>query len=202
MDLGPGGTYVLRRSWRDTCPKAGSRRSVAPTGDFCASELMDHGGGGNRPRGLLQTTDITLCCTHARSSWSLIPTRLGQAGAGLRYLVPSLALLLMFLKPSVCVCLSFPPTRSHPSRLDAADPGPPGGKRGGEQGQGELSGEGTGTGWRGTGWELRLLQPCCPWLWVAVSLQLEPQQPPPALRTPSPAPTSHFTFAVALLTCH
>lgn len=105
----------------------GGGRSVTLTGDFCSPELKDHGGGGNRPRGMLQATDcgIALCCTCARSSWSLIPARLGWAETGLRYLVPSLALLLIFMKPSVCGCLSFPPTRSYPSRLDAADPGPP-----------------------------------------------------------------------------
>lgn len=132
----------------------GGRRSVTLTGDFCTPELKDHGGGGNRPRGMLQATDrgIALCCTCARSSWSLIPARLGWAGAGLRYLVPSLALLLIFMKPSVHGCPSFPPTRSHPSRLDVADPGPPPvGNPGGDRGQAEPSGEGTGTEWRGTG---------------------------------------------------
>lgn len=67
---------------------------------------------------------ITLYCTCARSSWSLISARLGWAGAVPRYLVSSLALLLIFIEPSVRGCLSFPPTGSHPSRLDAADPGP------------------------------------------------------------------------------
>lgn len=71
--------------------------------------------------GMLWATnhDIALCCT---CQVLLVPhpskAGLGWAAAGLRYLVSSLALLLMFMKPSVCGCLSFP------SRIGAADPGP------------------------------------------------------------------------------
>lgn len=106
----------------------------------------------------------------------LVPHPESWAGAELRHLVPSLALLLMFMKPPVHVCLSFPPTRSHLSRRDTTDPEHPVVKTEAERGEEKSSG--AGDRMEGVCWEPHLLHPCCSLLWAAMPLELGSSAPP------------------------
>lgn len=135
--MGPRALWWGSGTWRGTVPQWG-RRIVTP------QEISSPQSSGikqevvARERGFRPLTMALHSAVPVAVSWSLIPVS-PWAGAGLRHLVPSLALLVMFTKPSVHGCLNLPPARSHPSRLDAADPRHPVVKTGGEDGQEEPS---------------------------------------------------------------